>query len=223
MSSSRFVRFARVGHLCLWVQPGWLGSLESALGYSGLWLGSCAPRQWLSSSGFVRVRSSGGWVHPRSLGALAGPLVVVNPLSLSSCPGCRWVDQESLNSLTCAVVVVGFMGVCWIHSRTLYGSLYSFAFVCFTRLRPWGRWSHPRSLRSLARAMGVVGFILRHWVHWRALWGSFGSSGVVGFTRTRTWSCCVHVGSLGSLVYAVGVVGFIRGSWCAPWFVAVAR
>ena len=84
------VGLTRARPAVLGVHPGWLGSLECALGVVG-WLGSLAcalefvwfnlggsvhssaPCGSLGSSEVTRARPVGRWVHPGSLGSLVRP------------------------------------------------------------------------------------------------------------------------------------------------------
>ena len=77
-------------------------------------------------------------------------------------PGGRWVRSGSLDSLGCALGVVGFDQGRWVHWGAPWGSYGSFGFIgvhhVARRVRLW-------SLGSLWCAMGLIGFTGFIWVH----------------------------------------------------------
>ena len=109
---------------------GWLGSfaciLRVVVFIEGGWVPSGAPWESLGSSrviGFALARPVGSWVHSVSLirlGALwgsSGSSTVFGFARLR--PVDRWVRLESLGSLVCSMVFVGFNRDRWGHSGGL--------------------------------------------------------------------------------------------------------
>ena len=118
----------------------------------------------------------------------------MRPLGLLVYPG-GWVPSGaflgSFGSIECALGVVGFIRVRWVHSVAPLRS---------SGFRPCVRWVHPVSLGSLGCALGVFGFILCE-------------VGVFGFMYGRFVHSGAHLASMFSLVRALGVIGFIQGRW----------
>ena len=94
-----------------------------------------------NTTGFPRAGPRRRSVYPgslaRRLGAIRDRWVHLRAtwVSLGSC----WVVGSQAHALG----VVGYIHVCWVHSRALCGSLVSSEVVGFTHVRLRGRWVHP--------------------------------------------------------------------------------
>ena len=150
-----FVWFVQVRPWNPWVHSGLSGSSGCSLDVAGfirVRLG--VP---LASIGFVRVLPGGRWV-------LSGSFTFV--LFVWVCPSVCCVRSGSSGSFRCAMGVVGFFRVRLVRLNSPWGSLGSFRFVWFVRVRsgfgrvhqvrssaPW------RSLSSSRCALAVTAFV----------------------------------------------------------------
>ena len=146
--------------------------------------------------GFVR----GHWVHWGAPLWSSGSFVVDNLIEVHR--GGHQVYPGSLDSLGCALGVVGFIRGCGVHCDA-----------------PWGLSVHPVCLAHWASpwgasgSFGVAGIIGVHSGCRRThpvSPGSFAHGLTALFIGVRPGDRPVRRGSLG---YAIGVVGFIWGPW----------
>ena len=101
-------------------------------------------------------------------------------------PGGRLVHPGSLDSLWCALGVVGLTRGHWVHNDSPWRQSGSSGVAGFTGVRTGCRRFHPESLRSLGCALGAIVVHQGSLGSQRCALCSIGLSGVTGFTGVRT-------------------------------------